>query len=891
MSQTSMPSPNCTVRIQCLLQSSSSEPTSLIVTPDNSYSVMVTTVNAMASNSFSFEPSKTVIPQKACNICRRLLYSFEEILVCRTCHGSYHWRCVKPETISHYGEHENYICEKCNDGTTSNSPQRVPNGGIKIKSTDSIIRDYRDFVSVPSKANSAETNVLSAIRYFEEKQQQSQTKKTTKISELDAYLPVQTNEREYHLRYDQYNDGSTTAPQQTQQQQQNEIEGDNDNDKAVMFQANYQYTPLKDFALQQSSQATNDRNNANAYRNSPSDNDVHQTTSRYGGGLRYTNHGFDPTVARLVEAPLQDSAYFTSPTVNNLALHNHQNHFISTTNLNINENNCHRQQNQQPQSSSISLAPYVSQARDDINDDSSVCKPTFRQQEQKMQCSDRHSIAGSDSGIVMVNSNTPQQEQSDENVFVERKLNNLVQQLGKQLENDAQKVNEKLESKLKKLEEMINQQTYVIRQQDEVIERLKSKILKIEIERDNFRDRLFVHEKREQDEKKTVSANETDTNYNPKKNSEQRNQTNRKYSDTSTTTDNNKLSTKKNPAPRVEQQRLAGTSELQSTATKLVKNTSAIRQRQASDASSVPSSSIIERPAASSRLDNIIRQTSGKDIAQQPSSNYSLAQVRRQDHTRTTQPISVEQQVVTSIHHVDTKGDNGKNPVKIQSKQKRLPSPSPSSSRSSSKSSVSSSNSKAQPVTKPKITTTNSTAKQNDIANPHRSLESLQSTPYRNNQPLRPTNKSGSLDFGAIPVQYDDPGSIYITPVEGTLPAAQSAGLVKGWLRKKNIDSILKRTERYYCVLTNSALLMYRNEHDTTPQKAINLRDSKVLLYDDPKHGSALELTWSNRLNDTKHYHLYVPSIEEAEEWVTIMQTVIKDIERKDNWRPNRMST
>ncbi|CAF4150845.1 unnamed protein product, partial [Rotaria magnacalcarata] len=539
---------------------------------------------------------------------------------------------------------------------------------------------------------------------------------------------------------DQYNDGSTTAPQQTQQQQQNEIEGDNDNDKAVMFQANYQYTPLKDFALQQSSQATNDRNNANAYRNSPSDNDVHQTTSRYGGGLRYTNHGFDPTVARLVEAPLQDSAYFTSPTVNNLALHNHQNHFISTTNLNINENNCHRQQNQQPQSSSISLAPYVSQARDDINDDSSVCKPTFRQQEQKMQCSDRHSIAGSDSGIVMVNSNTPQQEQSDENVFVERKLNNLVQQLGKQLENDAQKVNEKLESKLKKLEEMINQQTYVIRQQDEVIERLKSKILKIEIERDNFRDRLFVHEKREQDEKKTVSANETDTNYNPKKNSEQRNQTNRKYSDTSTTTDNNKLSTKK--------------------------------------------------------------------------------------------------------------------------------------------SSVSSSNSKAQPVTKPKITTTNSTAKQNDIANPHRSLESLQSTPYRNNQPLRPTNKSGSLDFGAIPVQYDDPGSIYITPVEGTLPAAQSAGLVKGWLRKKNIDSILKRTERYYCVLTNSALFMYRNEHDTTPQKAINLRDSKVLLYDDPKHGSALELTWSNRLNDTKHYHLYVPSIEEAEEWVTIMQTVIKDIER-----------
>ncbi|CAF4872772.1 unnamed protein product, partial [Rotaria sp. Silwood2] len=42
------------------------------------------------------------------------------------------------------------------------------------------------------------------------------------------------------------------------------------------------------------------------------------------------------------------------------------------------------------------------------------------------------------------------------------------------------------ESKLKKLEDMINQQTYIIRQQDEVIERLKSKILKIETERDHF---------------------------------------------------------------------------------------------------------------------------------------------------------------------------------------------------------------------------------------------------------------------------------------------------------------------------------------------------------------------------------------------------------------------
>ncbi|CAF4871074.1 unnamed protein product, partial [Rotaria sp. Silwood2] len=42
-----------------------------------------------------------------------------------------------------------------------------------------------------------------------------------------------------------------------------------------------------------------------------------------------------------------------------------------------------------------------------------------------------------------------------------------------------------------------------------------------------------------------------------------------------------------------------------------------------------------------------------------------------------------------------------------------------------------------------------------------------------------------------------------IAPVEGSPPALQSNGLVKGWLRKQNRDSILKRIERYYCVLTD----------------------------------------------------------------------------------------
>ncbi|CAF4957206.1 unnamed protein product, partial [Rotaria socialis] len=112
---------------------------------------------------------------------------------------------------------------------------------------------------------------------------------------------------------------------------------------------------------------------------------------------------------------------------------------------------------------------------------------------------------------------------------------------------------------------------------------------------------------------------------------------------------------------------------------------------------------------------------------------------------------------------------------------------------------------------------------------------------------------------------------------------AQSAARARGWLRKKNINSILKRTERYYCLLTDYSLLMYRNDYDTTPQKAINLKGSRVLLYEDPKHGSSLELTWSNRSNDTKHYHLYVPSMQEAEKWVTEMQTVIQETERRNS--------
>jgi hypothetical protein len=67
-------------------------------------------------------------------------------------------------------------------------------------------------------------------------------------------------------------------------------------------------------------------------------------------------------------------------------------------------------------------------------------------------------------------------------------------------------------------------------------------------------------------------------------------------------------------------------------------------------------------------------------------------------------------------------------------------------------------------------------------------------------------------------------GSIYMTPVAASHPAIQSNSPVKGWLLKQNRDSYLKRKERYYCILTDNALLLHRHDHDTTPHKAINLR-------------------------------------------------------------------
>lgn len=140
---------------------------------------------------------------------------------------------------------------------------------------------------------------------------------------------------------------------------------------------------------------------------------------------------------------------------------------------------------------------YISTTNLNINDHASTLRPSLpinRFGEGETNAS-RHSTVESDSGIVIVHPNTSAMEQQPK---IEKKLTEVIEQMRRQLETDAQKLNEKLESKLQNLEKMINQQTYIIQRQDEVIERLKTKMVQIENERDLFRERLIAQEHEKQ---------------------------------------------------------------------------------------------------------------------------------------------------------------------------------------------------------------------------------------------------------------------------------------------------------------------------------------------------------------------------------------------------------
>ncbi|CAF3790591.1 unnamed protein product [Rotaria sp. Silwood1] len=850
---------------------------------------MTTTTKAVpTNNSFDFTPAKSSTSPTTCIICKRLLYSFEETLACQLCHGAYHWRCVQPETISHYDENTLFICGKCNESTTTtatNPSYRLSNGSIKIKSPDSSAIDYRDFASIPSKLNTIptkDTTVVNAIRYFEEKQQQQQQQQQqphtmTQIDEFNEHLTSQAK--------GQYIDGSKTN--RHYQEQQHRIGSDDDNMTKEMFQAHYQYTPLKEYAALRNDPTTIDTNTY-AYQTPLSTDSDRQLSSRYGIGasLRYTDQAYEPTEGRIYETPLNNSTSFTSPTIDNITIHNRPQHFTSTTNLNVNDTLSRRQQQQQQNNSKTYFthsAPYLSQVRDD---DSSTFKSSYPQKQQQ-QYTDRHSIVGSDSGIVIVKPNH-QHQTTDDSQVVEKKLTDLVQKLGRQIETDTQQLSEKLESKLKNLEHMINQQTFIIREQDEVIERLKTKIFKIETERDQFRERLSFHEQREHDDRNDQMTTAIHKATYPKTfehDDEQQTlndaSTNRKYSNSSSVlTDQSKRSSKKSAAPRIGHRESFVNNENESTLAKLVNTFPANPDRPVSDysspsmpallAASVP---LIEKPAATNRLDDVIHQSDADDTPEPISLYYNEPGVRHHDSKQ--MPIE-QQESITDVRDDDDDEQIGRivtSDMRLDQSASSLSSPA--ASIHAEKDNLTPKNSYTLPVRN---------------SSTYRSLESLPRKSSQTEEGLKPPTKTSSLEFNQKPVRYDDPGSIYFIPQEATHPASQYQDVVKGWLRKQNRSSIFKRVERYYCVLSNNTLLMHKHEHDRTPYKGVNLKGAKVLQYEDQKYGPSLELTWSPRNNRTKHYHLYLNNQQEAQQWLTGIQTAINNLSDKNKWQQYRIN-
>ncbi|CAF1327740.1 unnamed protein product [Adineta ricciae] len=836
MSSSSLPDlPNYVFHIQCLIPPSLSRSSSVFLKSSNSNSAMTTSTKPPPTNSYGISPLKSSTSQTTCNICKRLLYSFEEILICRVCDGSYHWRCVKPEMTTHYGENAPFVCDKCDDnltGTSTNSLARQANGGIKIKSLNSSEADYREFANVPSKLNATptrDTAVVNAVRYFEEKQQQQSPQKLPRSNEIDGQYSTQANGH--------FTDDSKSI--QRIQPQRN-LHLDNENTSLGMFQANYQYTPLKEYAAMKNGRSSNNANN-NSYQTSPPSNGDRQFTSQYNNGLRYTSHTYDSNKTQHAESPIHMPSHFTT-----------------TTNFNVNEKPSH-------------TTTYLSAHREN---ESSTYRPISSQLH-----TDHHSTVESDSGIVMTNTN---HLSTDENQIIEKKLTTLVQRIGRQLETDAQKLSDKLETKLKNLENMIHQQTYVIRQQDEVIERLKTKISKIETERDHFRDRLSYHEQSKLDEKKYLTTDTEESIDRKTLEFDDQQQTlndisgNRKFSTTSSvTTDNSKRSSKKTPAPRVDQHTPPVTYEHDPTVSKLITVVPTNQERPVSDVSSptiatqlATSVPLVDRPAASSRLDNIIHQ-SNTVKSTDPSSYYNVAELRHADPRVAGREISIDQ-VMMSVH--------GENDDDAESKPKQVSTGQLHRSSSSSSSSSFSSEPLSKDTDAKNAKSTNDIGLSVRNTDLHRSLQVIPRKTSQTEQVLNPSNKTASLEIGSKLTRHDDPSSIYITPREATHPASQYVNATKGWLRKQNRESFFKRVERYYCVLSKNILLMHKNENDRIPHKAINLKGATVLQYDDQKHGPSLELTWSTRQNNAKHYHLYGLNAREVEQWAVAIQGAINNL-------------
>jgi len=173
----------------------------------------------------------------------------------------------------------------------------------------------------------------------------------------------------------------------------------------------------------------------------------------------------------------------------------------------------------------------------------------------------------------------------------------------------------------------------------------------------------------------------------------------------------------------------------------------------------------------------MIHQSDNNNASDSPSQYYNLSDLHYYNSKKTAEPMSEEQQYVfRSIQNEDEQSK----PISISDTKLRR-------SASSSSSSTTSASKRADSYD---LTSTNNPVLPARNSNLHRSLETISHKVSENEQGLKPTNKTASLEFGTRPGRDDDPGSIYISPQEATHPASQSQGAVKGWLRKQNRGKI-----------------------------------------------------------------------------------------------------
>ncbi len=157
----------------------------------------------------------------------------------------------------------------------------------------------------------------------------------------------------------------------------------------------------------------------------------------------------------------------------------------------------------------------------------------------------------------------------------------------------------------------------------------------------------------------------------------------------------------------------------------------------------VSATPLTDRPAAASRLDDMIHQSNINDETHQTSAYYNTADTHSHDDE--------------------------------QSGRKR-----------SSSSSSASSASTSVPADTYELTPTKNARLSGRNSNLHRSLESIPRKTSQAEQGLTVINKATSLQFGTQPVRFEDPSSIYVTTSEAPHPASDYQDVVKGWLRKQN---------------------------------------------------------------------------------------------------------